>query len=237
MTRRIIHLQEIDSTNRYLRDIDLSPDDDMTVVVADYQTAGKGQGTNSWESEAGQNLLFSVAVIPKNISVSRQFILSEAGALAVGDALATYTDQLTLKWPNDIYWCDRKISGTLIETAVSAHGLRKCVYGIGINVNQRVFHSDAPNPVSLAQILGREIPLQDVLQSTLCALEYYLAMIYQGEADKVSMRYHHRLYRRNGLYDYKDAEGIFSAVIDHVEDDGHLVLRDEYAFKEVSFIV
>ena len=243
MRRRVIHLAETDSTNRYLHDFILSPDDGMTVVAADYQSAGRGQGTNHWESEAGKNLLFSVAVIPRNVPVARQFILSEAGALAVGDALAAYTDDITLKWPNDVYWRDRKISGTLIETSVSSEGLRKCIFGIGINVNQQTFHSDAPNPVSLAQIIGRETPLEELLEKTLRALEYYLDLIDRGESDAVSVLYHSRLYRRDGLFPYEDEKGVFRATIDHVEDDGHLILRDEqgclrrYAFKEVQFII
>ena len=236
-------MQETDSTNRYLHDLDLSPDDGMTVVVADFQTAGKGQGSNLWESEPGQNLLFSIAITPRHVPVNRQFILSEAGALAVGDALAVYTDDISLKWPNDVYWRDRKISGTLIETSVSTEGLKKCIFGIGINVNQLTFHSDAPNPVSLAQIIGREIPLEEVLDSTLRALDYYLALIDRGEGDAVSALYHTRLYRRDGLFIYEDKEGVFRAAIDHVEDDGHLILCDEqgclrsYAFKEVQFII
>lgn len=243
MRTNVIHLEETDSTNRYLRDLGPLAEDCLTVVVAGYQTAGRGQGTNSWESEPAQNLLFSVGVVPRNVPVARQFVLSEAGALAVGDALSAYTDGISLKWPNDVYWHDCKISGTLIETAVSAHGMRRCVYGIGINVNQRVFHSDAPNPVSLFQILGVETNLDEVLQRTLSALEYYLDMIEWGDAAKVSALYHDRLYRRQGLYTYEDAMGTFRAVIDHVEDDGHLVLRDEtgllraYAFKEVRFVI
>ena len=243
MRRRVIYLEETDSTNRYLHDFILSPDDGMTVVVASYQTAGKGQGTNHWESEAGKNLLFSIAVTPQNVPVNRQFVLSEAGALAVGDALAAYTDNITLKWPNDVYWRDRKISGTLIETSVSSEGLKKCIFGIGINVNQRVFYSDAPNPVSLAQIINRETSLEEVLERTLRALEYYLDLIYRGEGDAVSALYHTRLYRRGGLFSYEDKDGTFRASIDHVENDGHLILRDEqgclrsYAFKEVSFLI
>ena len=98
MNRRIIHVSQTDSTNRYLHDLK-SEGEEMIVVVADYQTAGRGQGSNSWESEPGKNLLVSVRVLPTMVPPKHQFILSEAGALAVGDALAAYTDGITLKWP------------------------------------------------------------------------------------------------------------------------------------------
>lgn len=240
MQRHIIHLRQTDSTNRYLHDL---PDDGkgMTVVVADYQTAGRGQGTNSWESEPGQNLLMSVRIHPSAVPPVQQFILSEAGALALGRALAAYTDGISLKWPNDIYWSDRKISGTLIETAVGHGGISRCIYGIGLNVNQRVFRSDAPNPVSLRQITGQAHDVDKVMHRVLDALEEELAIVAAGRFDEIRHRYHQALYRRSGFHAYSDENGIFRAQLVGVEDDGHLVLRDEqgqhrrYAFKEVAF--
>lgn len=261
MQRHIIHLHQTDSTNRYLRELH-EQREGMTVVVADYQTAGRGQGTNSWESEDGKNLLMSVRIpltsSPKYPSVdrqseremasetipaNRQFILSEAGALAVGRALGLYTDGITLKWPNDIYWRDYKISGTLIETAVGGGGLRSCLFGIGINVNQQVFRSDAPNPVSLFQILGHEVPVEEVMEAVLDALDEELTAVLHGAAGETCERYHASLYRRQGFHAYRDARGLFEAEILEVEDDGHLILRDRkgcvrsYAFKEVEFII
>ena len=242
MKRRLIHLQETDSTNRYLHDL-RSEGEDMTVVVANYQSAGRGQGSNSWESEPGKNLLMSIRVHPTMVPPINQFILSEAGALAVGETLDAYTEGISLKWPNDIYWNDQKISGTLIETSVCGMGLASCTFGIGINVNQRVFLSDAPNPVSLWQILGHEVPVEEVMNSLLDALEAHLAPIWVGDFRSVSERYHQRLYRRQGFHPYSDANGPFMAELLHVEDDGHLVLRDttgsirQYAFKEVTFVI
>ena len=242
MNRRIIHVSQTDSTNRYLHDLK-SEGEEMIVVVADYQTAGRGQGSNSWESEPGKNLLVSVRVLPTMVPPKHQFILSEAGALAVGDALAAYTDDITLKWPNDIYWHDRKISGTLIETTVSGMGLATCTFGIGINVNQQEFHSDAPNPVSLRQILGHEVPVEEVLHRVLDALEAHLTPVWSGNFRSVSDCYHQHLYRRHGFHPYNDAQDTFMAELLRVEDDGHLFLRDtahhirRYAFKEVTFII
>ena len=263
MKRHIIRLLETDSTNSYLREHGVAGDG-MTVAVTGYQTAGRGQGTNCWESEAGKNLLMSVFVplIPPADETSmscpseglgevsrevvipnRQFILSEAGALAVGRALSHYTDGITLKWPNDIYWHDYKISGTLIETTVGGGGLRSSLFGIGINVNQTVFRSDAPNPVSLAQILGHEVSVEEVMERVLDALDEELTAVFQGQAADVRARYHAALYRREGFHDFRDDEGSFEAEIMEVEDEGHLILRDSkgrlrsYAFKEVEFMI
>ena len=96
---KVVRLDSVDSTNAYLRTYTPAEDEPMTVVVADYQTAGKGQGTNTWESEAGKNLLFSVLVHPTMLPVRSQFLLSEAGALALKEALADYVkDDIRLKW-------------------------------------------------------------------------------------------------------------------------------------------
>ena len=150
----ILKLTETTSTNDVLLAHPVPPPKEMVVAVAEYQTAGRGQAGNSWESERGKNLLFSILTSPQNIAVADQYVLSMAGALALKAALDQYTDHITLKWPNDIYWRDRKISGTLIETTVKGKRIDRCVYGIGLNVNQRVFRSNAPNPVSLYNIIG-----------------------------------------------------------------------------------
>ena len=250
MKRRIIHLQQTDSTNRYLHDL---PDDgyDLTAVYADFQTAGRGQGSNTWESEPGKNLLMSVRIRPTSVPPAEQFILSEAGALALGKALSAYTgditlkwpNDITLKWPNDIYWRDFKISGTLIETAVSSCGISRCIYGIGLNVNQRTFLSDAPNPISLFQATGCEHDVEEVMLRVLDALEEELGIVAKGQYDDIRLRYHQMLYRRTGSHRYRDEHGLFEAEMVGVEDDGHLVLRDgqgrirEYAFKEVAFVI
>ena len=129
----------------------------MVVVSTDWQTSGRGQGTNCWESERAQNLLFSVMAQPLCVSVQQQFVLSMAGALAIKEVLDQFSPYFSIKWPNDIYWHDRKISGTLIETSLARGQISRFVYGIGLNVNQQRFLSDAPNPVSLVQITGQPL--------------------------------------------------------------------------------
>ncbi|MBQ8701772.1 MAG: biotin--[Prevotella sp.] len=236
----IIHLDETDSTNRYLREYEGSGGE-AVAVVADFQTAGRGQGKNRWESERGKNLTFSVRTSPRGVPVQQQFLLSMAIALAVRDTLATYADGMTVKWPNDIYWCDKKISGTLIETTVSGKDIRTCIFGTGININQTEFRSDAPNPVSLRQILNRDVDREAVLRGVLDKLTENLQLLEDGRAGEISCRYMEHLYRREGMFGYRDKGGDFTARIETVEPDGHLVLKTDsgeerrYAFKEVAF--
>ena len=242
MKTKIIRLEEIDSTNRYLKNYREEGDEEMIVAVADYQAAGKGQGTHTWESEKGKNLLFSIKVYPHWIPVRRQFVLSMAGALAVKDALDSYVENITLKWPNDVYWNDKKISGTLIENTIDSKGIKSCVFGIGLNVNQLVFHSDAPNPVSLAQILGHEVDRDEVLKKILDGFEKYYELLRRADYMDVSGIYHLSLYRRKGFHPYRDADGEFEGALVEVEDDGHLILHDRqgrirsYAFGEISIV-
>ena len=234
MEWEIIHIAETDSTNRWLRE--RGSEGDM-VVVADYQTAGKGQGTNSWESERGKNLLFSVLYHPQRIPANRQFHISMAVSLAIADALGEHIGDVSIKWPNDIYWRNAKICGILIENRLLGQTIRDSIIGVGINVNQRQFHSNAPNPVSLWQIHGHETDLELLLQSILDKFTLYI------NKKEIKTQYLHQLYRRKGFHPYADKEGSFMAEIVDVEDDGHLLLCDDngqqrrYAFKEVSFVI
>ena len=240
---QLIRLDEVDSTNRYLRDYQPAPNEVMTVVVAQYQTAGKGCGANTWESERGKNLLFSILVHPVMVPVAKQFLLSMAGALSIKDVLEKYTNDITLKWPNDVYWKDKKICGTLIETSLSGGRMKDCVFGIGLNVNQTTFVSDAPNPVSLCQIVGHELDLEKLLKELLDSFCTYYKMIEAGQYDNLSGLYHLSLYRAHGFYRFRDAQGEFEGSIIEVEDTGRLILRDkdgmirEYMFKEIEYII
>lgn len=241
MEEKTIRLKEIDSTNRFLRELKDEQEDEMVVAVADFQTAGKGQGSHTWESEAGKNLLFSIKVNPRWVPVRQQFLLSMAGAIAIKEALETYVDGITLKWPNDVYWNDKKISGTLIETSIDSKGIKTCIFGIGINVNQEAFHSDAPNPVSLRQILGHEVDKDELLQKVIEGFRRYYELLRRADYMDVSGIYHLSLYRRKGFHRYEDADGDFEGAFVEVEDDGHLILHDKqgvirsYSFGEVKF--
>lgn len=240
---RTIHLDTIGSTNDYLRGVDTPDEGDFVVAVARHQTAGRGQGCNTWESEPGKNLLFSILASPRRVDITRQFVLSMAGALALKATLDRHCDDIRLKWPNDIYWRDRKISGTLIETSVSGRTIMRCIYGIGLNVNQVRFVSNAPNPVSLANITGHDTSLDDLLDDIMRNFAHCYRMVVDGEEAEIMAQYHAALYRREGMHRYYDvATGrVFVAQIDRVSADGrlHLLLPDgsrrAYSLKEVRF--
>lgn len=237
----IIRLGTTVSTSDYLRSCPTPQSDSMLVATATFQTSGRGQGSNTWESEAGKNLLVSILTSPTSVPADRQFVLSMAGALALKAALDRYCEGITLKWPNDIYWHDSKLSGTLIETSVRGKTICRCIYGIGLNVNQRSFHSDAPNPVSLYNIIGRETPLEEILDAVLKQFARFYHLATTGDGVEISRAYHAALYRRTGMYPYEDAQTHehFLASIDYVDAHGLLHLRDEggrervYALKEV----
>lgn len=244
MNFEIINIAETDSTNRWLQEHKGEYPAENIVVTTHYQTAGRGQGCNSWESEKGKNLLTSVLVHPTVIKPSRQFLLSMCGALAVKETVEHYVNEgITLKWPNDIYWNDRKLSGTLIETSIHKGILKDCIFGVGLNVNQTVFRSNAPNPVSIAQITGQETDLEEITKLfSETFFQWYDRLISQGE-DEIMKLYHSSLYRKEGFFRYEDHTGEFEAELTGVYPDGHLLLRDtsgkerKYAFKEVNFIL
>ena len=253
MELRIIHLRETKSTNDCLLEMDAADDapDVMTVVVANYQTAGRGQSGNHWESEAGKNLLMSVMTHPRRIPVHQQYLLSMALACALRDVLSHYTDGITIKWPNDIYWHDKKISGTLIETRLKDKEISDCIFGIGINVNQTAFQSDAPNPVSLKNIIQNDTPTQEIMNAVIERLTHYIKMVEDeiasgmaasGNASGTSFSeskndtlsssgirvdYLKNLYRLDGnMYPFEDNDGQFMASITTVLPDGTIVLAD-----------
>ena len=238
MNWKIVHIDETDSTNSWLRKR-LAADersDANLVIWAEYQTAGRGCGTNRWESERGENLTFSMLIHPKELPATQQFHISMAISLAICEAIGQYIGDVSIKWPNDIYWRNGKIGGILIENTLKGSIIMDSIIGVGLNVNQRVFKSDAPNPVSMWQICEHETDREALLKEILEAFERILD-------SKIREQYLSKLYRRKGYHPYADKEGAFMAEIVTVEDDGHLVLHDDngkerrYAFKEVQFII
>lgn len=237
----VIRVSKTVSTNnhiRYLLKERTLPEGSL--VITDFQTAGKGQAGNSWESEAGKNLTFSIVIYPETIAANEQFLISQIAALSVKEALSAYTDNISVKWPNDIYWNDRKICGMLIENDLTGHTIYCSICGIGININQTVFLSDAPNPVSLTQITGQEYNLNEVLSHFRDHFYRLYIELLQGKKNTIRRQYRQSLYRGEGFHTYKDENGTFEAEIKDIEPTGHLILRlmdgetRQYAFKEVS---
>ena len=251
---RMLELDEVDSTNSFLRHLDTPGDRRMTLVTAEYQSAGRGAGTNRWESARGENLLFSLRVMPANLPVSRMFTISEVTALVLVDAMNAFLPTspsegeggFSIKWPNDVYYEDSKVAGILIENDLQGTLVRSSVIGIGINVNQRRFLSDAPNPRSLADIVGHDIERRLVLEQFMEHFMLYMRKIEGGNPealDALHEDYKSRLYRHGKECKYVDEMGVFCATLVDVEPSGHLVLQDvdgrrrRYEFKEVKYII
>ena len=227
-----------------------------TVVYTDRQTAGRGQRGNSWESEPFKNVTMSILLRPENVAPNQQFWLSEISALAVERVLSKYIGNVSIKWPNDVYYKDFKICGMLIEHSLSGGKINYTIPGIGINVNQRVFLSDAPNPISLANVLGHEVPTSEILDGL---VDEILTMCDQlpEKATEIHREFLSKLYRRDGFHEYQStirsasADGLsvleegehFQARIVNVHPDGMLDLMTTeghihiFAFKEVAFIL
>lgn len=241
---QIIHLKEVVSTNYSLRErIEERTLPEGSVLWTDFQTGGRGQIGNTWESEKGKNLTFSTILYPDIIPANRQFLIAQIASLAVKETLDLYTDGITVKWPNDIYWQDKKICGMLIENDLAGSTIYCSLLGIGINLNQTVFTGNAPNPVSLRQITGHSYNPEEILFQF---LEHFYALylrLLQKEEEYIRQAYHTALYRVDGFYPYEDSHGRFEARIKDIEPTGHLLLElingevRRYAFKEVRILL
>jgi len=186
---RVNWFDEIDSTNSQAHRCRHEASD-FTVWAAEFQTAGRGQRGNTWESAVGENLTFSILFKPSNFLATRQFELSQVVALGVVDYLSTHGIEAKIKWPNDIYIGDKKICGILIENIVSGATLSVCIAGIGLNLNQTIFRSDAPNPTSLLIELGRQSgqldPRHELATLLQCIADIYFPLTAPTVSDTVT---------------------------------------------------
>jgi len=210
------------------------------VIYTDFQSAGKGQPGNAWESSKGMNLLFSVMLHPIQVHMDELFLISQLVSVAIKNALDEYTTNITIKWPNDIYWNDKKLAGILIENSLQGNKIMSVVIGIGLNVNQKLFLSNAPNPVSLFLITGKRQNRKQLLQK-IC--QNIMGLYYEMDKEKIRKKYAESLYRNIGFYSFEANKETFRAKIKEVQPDGMLELETEkgeqksFYFKEVQFIL
>ena len=214
------------------------------IILAQCQTAGRGQRGHTWESREGENLTFSLLLEPLFLSPSEQFLISECVALGVCDALLHYGIEAQIKWTNDIYIGDRKLAGILIEHKLQGSALARTVAGIGLNVNQKAFSDDLPNPISMAQATGREFDREEVLQTVAASLMARYEQLREGGAKELQADYHQRLYRLGQEHCYALPDGSrFRGIIRGVEPTGALRIENErgellsFLFKEVEFVI
>lgn len=244
MSIYIKRLDVVDSTNRYIRD---EADNlwvngkDFVAVTATYQTAGRGQRGNVWQSQSGDNLLLSILVRPgRMLEAKNQFLLSQAVAVAMHRAMLQHGIDVRLKWPNDIYVGNRKLAGVLVELYYSGAFVEQAIIGIGLNVNQTEFPTMDRVPVSMKMLLGKDVPVDDALASVLGSFERCYRMLLCGDSGAIAREYNSLLLGLGERHRFSDSDGRFTAVIESVEPTGHLLLRrsdgtlSRYAFKEVE---
>ena len=239
----IIHLDIVDSTNNYAAKESLTKSlNEGTVFVATCQQSGRGQGQSSWESEKGLNLTFSFVLYPKQVEVIRQFTISMAISLGVVDFLNQFTSQVSIKWPNDIYVEDKKIAGILIETSISSGKISRAIIGIGLNINQEKFVSDAPNPVSLRNLTSKVYDLNQMLGVLCKSLEQRYFQLISDKDSRINDDYERHLYQKGEWSDYRSDNVEFEGKIKGVDPDGRLLIETRkgevrcFDFKEVAFL-
>jgi BirA family biotin operon repressor/biotin-[acetyl-CoA-carboxylase] ligase len=240
----LITLKEVDSTNTFLKDAvsKSTPLIDGTVIMADKQFAGRGQSANSWQSEAGKNLTFSILLNPSFLSVESQFDLNKAICIALSDVLTKYIGAgVYIKWPNDIYINTKKVGGILIENIIQGIKIKHAIIGIGLNVNQVNFADNLKNVTSLKQELHQDYHLLGLLGEICSAIEARYLQLKSGLLKKINEEYLNRLYLKGEIASFKFNGNIEKGQIIGITEIGQLILETEgqikyFNNKEIEFI-
>jgi BirA family transcriptional regulator, biotin operon repressor / biotin---[acetyl-CoA-carboxylase] ligase len=236
-------LDSVDSTNNYaMALVREGMAKHGMAIVAKEQTAGKGQRGKNWHAKPGQNIAMSVVLKTDKLRADEQFYLSMLVALAANDFLKKYAGkETTIKWPNDLYWRDRKAGGILIETVFKGTGWKWAVVGIGININQTQFPKALPNPVSLQQITHKEYDIIELAEVLYNMVLKRIATITEKPADKVAKEYSKHLYKLNEVVKLKKANAVFKSTIKGVSLQGQLhtfdIMERQFDFGEVEWIL
>jgi BirA family biotin operon repressor/biotin-[acetyl-CoA-carboxylase] ligase len=242
--QRIVKLDCIESTNDYVSGLlrETKPEEG-SIYSTLFQSAGKGIGQNKWESEKGMNLLFSLILYPSFLQIEDQFLISKAVSLGIANYIQAKTNHIKIKWPNDIYYKNKKIAGILIENSIKGSTLNSSIIGVGFNLNQAEFKSDAPNPVSLHQITNKFYSIDQELVKIRTNIRFFYDKLKAGKSEEINREYLKCLYRFNQIHEFKTNEEIFKARITGINKYGHLQLKTEnnemreYGFKEVEFVI
>jgi BirA family transcriptional regulator, biotin operon repressor / biotin---[acetyl-CoA-carboxylase] ligase len=237
---QFIWLDRVDSTNSYCNQLAKNGELEGCTVAAYIQEQGRGQRGNSWESEEGKNLTFSLLLRPTFLKVEEQFYLSKVIALSVCDWIKNNSLDAKIKWPNDIYVGDNKIAGILIENSFSSTILDVSVIGIGLNLNQTLFSDDIPNPTSMKLLTGKHYQIEIVLSELVVSIQLRYMQLRFGLKMKIDDDYINSLYRFNEYNFFTGDEGRLKARIIGVKPTGELILETKegelktFAFKEVT---
>jgi len=236
-------LHEVDSTNIYAIDkVQANLAAHGTAFFANAQYAGKGQRGKSWISENGSNIILSVVIDPSFLLINQQFALSVMTSLAVFDFFSAYAGEETkIKWPNDLYWRDRKTGGILIDNHIQGNKWQYAVIGMGININQTHFAPDLQRAVSLKQITGKNYnPV--LLAKELCKkLDKRFNELKSGHASQQLAEYNLHLYKKDAIVRFKKDSIVFNARVALVNENGEILLKDglqdRFQFGEIVWII
>jgi BirA family biotin operon repressor/biotin-[acetyl-CoA-carboxylase] ligase len=238
-----IELHSVGSTNIYaMEQVHARLATPGTAYFAYDQQQGKGQRNKQWLSEPGQNLILSVVTLPPQADPGINFPLSAASALACFDFFSGYAgDETAIKWPNDLYWRDRKAGGILIENVIRGGNWEFAIIGVGINVNQTSFDPSIPNPVSLKQITGKDFEAPLLARELCSCLEKRFEQLEKHGFTSLLADYNQALYGRERTMKFKDAGGVFEGKIKSVSAVGELIIHQDtdrsYRFGEIEWII
>ncbi|MFA8450627.1 MAG: biotin--[acetyl-CoA-carboxylase] ligase [Bacteroidales bacterium] len=245
-TKNIITLDEIDSTNSYAEKIiSKNKPPEGTIILAKKQNKGRGLDKNKWESEDYKNLIFSIIIYPTFLKIYDQFLITIFISLAIKDFLQELIpeEKVSIKWPNDIYVHNKKICGILIQNASLGENLNQSIVGVGININQEHFISDAPNPISLKNISNQNYdlnfliaPLSEHLQKR------YLEIQDIKQLENIKNEYLNNLYKINTPSKFIVENNEKTGIIKGIDEFGRLEIRfdnqtEAFDLKEVKFVI
>jgi BirA family transcriptional regulator, biotin operon repressor / biotin---[acetyl-CoA-carboxylase] ligase len=237
-----IELQSVDSTNNYaMAHVHAGLAFPGTVFFAHEQFAGKGQRGKTWTTQPGENIMMSILLQPQFLAINRQFALSASIALACHDfSRQLAIQEAHIKWPNDLYWGDRKAGGILIENILQGNNWQYAITGIGININQTAFPPHLSNPVSLKQLTGKTYDPVALAKELCLCIETRYVQLQQEDFGVILNDYNAVLYKKNQVVLLKKENIIFETVVKEVNAGGQLQTSDSiertFNFGEVEWV-
>ena len=237
---QIFRLDKVDSTNNFAANlIEEQLCRNGALILADTQTAGKGQRGSLWESEPGKNLLCSYVYFPDNLSVDFLQELNMCLSISLIKCLKYFEIDAEIKWPNDILVDGKKISGILIENNVRAGKVKSMIFGLGLNINQQSFLN--LGATSMAIIQGVEFSIDEVSLQLTKEFNHWISFV-GVDNQTLKLVYLNQLYGWNMIHRFQLKGQEFEGIIVGVNDRGELeinMLGEIKAFKnkEISFLM
>ena len=242
--KKVIYLPTCHSTNDIAAElVQKGLVEEGTIVITDNQVGGRGQRGSEWHTEPSKNLTFSVILRPNFVPINEQFLISQAVALAIYEYLSVYTNQVKIKWPNDVYISSKKISGTLIENAIQGMSIAHSIVGIGVNINQMNFSNS--RSTSLSQILSQDFSLNDEFSKLVHFLDvFYVKLKSMRHKDWIRAEYLKKIIGYDTTATFRVQNQIVTGVVTGINDIGKLCVKldsdheiHEFGLKEIEWIL